>query len=95
MSERTGPFIGIALALALIAYVGFSGGLVDFFFPPQEPYTLTSSSPIEGDPAAVSPFESAESLKRLSHPLCAGTVSQGMTSATMSAPRCVMAQVTR
>lgn len=31
-----GKYIGILGALALIAYVGFVGGLVDFFFPEQE-----------------------------------------------------------
>jgi hypothetical protein len=34
-----GPLTGIAAALALIAYLGFWGGLVEFFFPaaPQVP----------------------------------------------------------
>jgi hypothetical protein len=34
-----GPALGITAALALIAYVGFAGGLIDLLFPEQPQLT--------------------------------------------------------
>ena len=48
-----GKYIGIAGALGLIAYVGFVGGLVDYFFPPQAEVAIPSP---RGEPAAVLSF---------------------------------------
>lgn len=46
-----GKYVGIVAALALIAYVGFTGGLIEFFFPAAPQASASPSSP-----DAVLPF---------------------------------------
>lgn len=72
--DKTGPAAGILAALALMAYVSTTGWFVDLFLP--EPEIVAVDSDI-----LAAHFG-------LSHP-CMATVSQGMTSVTMSEPRCV------
>lgn len=50
-----GPLVGITAALALIGYLGFSAGLIDFFFPPAAPQASASHSSLEPG-SAVLPF---------------------------------------
>lgn len=54
-----GPLAGITAAIALIAYVGFSGGLIDLSFPesnaPQAP-AVTGNPSSSGQPAALLSF---------------------------------------
>lgn len=81
-----GTLVGILLALAVIGYVGTIGAVVDFFFPEPE-------VAVELDPRVA---ELVAAHQQLSHPLpCDVWISQGMTSVTMSKPRCYMSKATR
>lgn len=56
-----GKYIGITAALALIAYMGTVGALVDYLFPPQAEVAEISSS-LVGEPAADSLMPPAERM---------------------------------
>jgi hypothetical protein len=51
-----GPLAGILAALALIAYLGFWGGLVEFFFPAAPQASASPSSSFEVDGSAALPL---------------------------------------
>jgi hypothetical protein len=51
-----GPLTGITAALALIGYLGFSAGLIDFFFPPAAPQASTPPPSSSGPGSAALPF---------------------------------------
>lgn len=82
-----GKYVGIAAALALIAGVSRSNGVGELILPRADEHQADLVA-IHTQYQRVSPYEPAASLKHLSFP-CQATIAQGMTSVTMSEPRCV------
>lgn len=52
-----GPITGIAAALALIAYIGVTHGIVDIFLPEQPPVPVAPAAPGVKAPPLLLPLQ--------------------------------------